>query len=90
MTTLREWQCVAPAHWNETQLADYIRNSTVNLALGLAPVVQIASPLGAVNIILAVLARIALENRRWVPQILDAMASVAEALDAETPPERMH
>jgi hypothetical protein len=90
MTTLREWQCVAPAHWNEAQLADYIRNSTVNLALGLAPVVQIASPLGAVNIILAVLTKIALENRRWVPQILDAMASVAEALDAETPPERIH
>jgi hypothetical protein len=88
--TLREWQCVAPAYWNEDQLADYIQSSTVNLAIGMAPLIQITSPLGAANVILAVLAKIALENRQWVPQILDAMASVAEALDTMPTEHRVH
>jgi hypothetical protein len=82
---LREWQCLWPGLWTNEQLNDYCNDMTLSLSIGMAPVVQTASPLGAINVMLAVMAKIAMENRDWIPWILDDMAKLASALDGVPP-----
>jgi hypothetical protein len=72
-----------PMDWTDEQLAAYLQDSTANLTLGMMPVVQICSPLAAANMLLSILANIALANPQWITAILSSMAEVAEALDRE-------
>lgn len=84
MPILHSWQCVYPDYWTTPQLADYLRHCTAITAFGMAPVVQIGSPLAAVNVLLTVVAKIAQENPVWRGGILDSMAEVVEKI-AELP-----
>jgi hypothetical protein len=89
---LREWQCVPPSRWTDAQLEAYCNETALALAIGMTPVVKVTSPLVAVNMLLAIVAKITLENQSDIPRVLEALASLAEAMESlpMQPSESIH
>lgn len=82
---LYEWQCINPRYWSEEDCGNYLQDTLKNLTIGMVPVVQILSPRGAADILLAVLVKIAMDSPAYIPTIVDMMADAASFLEKHAP-----
>lgn len=77
---LREWMILPNNYWTDKQLESYLDNCGRMLETGMVPVIHIIGPAGAANLLLMVMARIAIANPPWIPEILRRMSWVADNL----------
>lgn len=80
MPTLRTWMVHHPNDWTGIETMLYVEDMVTTLATGMIPVVQIAGPIAAINIMLAVARLIGQKNPDAIDSILDSVLEWASEL----------